>query len=234
MILLTPMHTIDKNKISKSVYNLFEPILTIVTLGLLIIAIVILFIEGINRNWHDLALSYISGMVVYVLTVVIPGVIKHIRLQRFVINELALLYLEYKDLLRTICGEKPQDDTFSIELIEKGLERFNCRKQSDCICLSNRMVDILKPKCARILSITSLLLSKHYAFTVDELLVIHEVTQVWFLRDISSLDANSDYFQSKRQMTNKAEYLVNRYNDIQTLYFNVKRKTKYTIGRHPA
>lgn len=227
------MQTIDKNKISKSVYNLFEPILTIVTLGLLIIAIVILFIEGINRNWHDLALSYISGMVVYVLTVVIPGVIKHIRLQRFVINELALLYLEYKDLLRTICGEKPQDDTFSIELIEKGLERFNCRKQSDCICLSNRMVDILKPKCARILSITSLLLSKHYAFTVDELLVIHEVTQVWFLRDISSIDANKDYYQRKGQMMNKAEFLLKRYNDIQTLYFNVKRKTKYTIGWHP-
>lgn len=233
MILLTPMQTIDKNKISKSVYNLFESILTIVTLGLLIIAIVILFIEGINRNWHDLALSYISGMVVYVLTVVIPGVIKHIRLQRFVINELALLYLEYKDLQRTICGEKPQDDTFSIELIEKGLERFNCRKQSDRICLSNRMVDILKPKCARILSITSLLLSKHYAFTVDELLVIHEITQVWFLRDISSIDANKDYYQRKGQMMNKAEFLLKRYNDIQTLYFNVKRKTKYTIGWHP-
>lgn len=232
-ILPVRMQPIEKNKASKAVFKSFERTLTLVTWILLIVAIFILFVDGINRNLHDLALSYISGMIVYVLTVVIPGILKHIRLQRFVINELALLYLEYKDLLRTISGEKTEDDIFSIELIEKGLERFNCRKQSDCICLSNRMVDILKPKCAKILSITSLLLSKHYAFTVEELLVIHEITQVWFLKDISSLDANSDYFQRKTQMMNKAEYLVNRYNDLKTLYFTVKRKTKYTIGWHP-
>lgn len=69
---------------------------------------------------------------------------------------------------------------------------------------------------------------------MEQLLVIHEITQVWFIKDIAALGAGSDYFQSRQKMLTKAEFLVQRFNDLQDLYFDIKHKANLTIGWHPA
>lgn len=199
---------------------------------LLIVALYVMFIEC-DRVWHDLSLSYISGMIVYALTVSLPDAMRSIKLKRYVIKDLAALYREYNDLLWTISDKTSDDGSYSLVQIQKGLEQYNCRKQSNGICLSNRTIDIIKPKCEKILSLTSTLMSKQKALSVDELLIIYEITQVWFLKDVSSLEDNSDYYQGRKEMMVKAEYLVLRYNDLQSLYFKVKRKVNFTIGWHP-
>lgn len=224
----------DKNSRSRNVFSLAEKVLSALPWILLFASVVIFFcIEG-HPTWHDLSLSYIAGMVVYFLTVVIPNTIKSIKLKRYILHELAILYNEYRELLWKISSKEPEKDAFAIEQIQNGLERFNCRRQSDCICLSNRTVDILRPKCSRILGATSLLISKHYAFSVEQLLVIHEITQVWFIKDIAALGTGSNYFQSRQKMLTKAEFLVQRFNDLKDLYFDIKHKANLTIGWHPA
>lgn len=224
---------IANNSKSKSVFRIAEKVLSTLPWILLIASVAVFFcIEG-HPDWHDLALSYIAGMVVYFLTVVIPDTIKSIKLKRYILHELALLYSEYRDLLWKISCKEPETDQFALEQIQNGLEKYNCKKQSDCICLSNRTVDILRPRCTRILAATSLLISKHYAFSVEQLLVIHEITQVWFIKDIAALGTGSDYFQSRQKMLTKAEFLVQRFNDLQELYFDIKHKANLTIGWHP-
>lgn len=233
-VLQTPMHFINKNKITKSVFNSFELILTITPWILLIIAIIILLKRDDKDSLRDLALSYITGMVVYLLTVFIPDKIKDAKLKRHVISDLATLYNEYRGLLWTISKKMSGVDPLSQEQILLGLEQLNCRRKPDYICLSAKTIDIIKPKCKRILDTTSLILSKHYAFSVDELLVIHEITQVWFLKDVSELNTECDYWQTKAELIEKAEYLILRFYDLQDLYFKIKYKTSNTIGWHPS
>lgn len=213
-------------------FSLIDFVLSAIPWIFLVIALYVMFAEY-NKVWHDLSLSYISGMIVYALTVSIPNAISHIKLKRYVFSELRTLYYTYSNLLKTISDKPSEDDQYTIDQVLKGLERYNCRRQSNGICLSNRTIDIIKPKCERILSLTSTLMSKQKALSVDDLLVIYEITQVWFLKDVSSLEDGSDYYQSKKEMRNKAEYLVLRYNDLQSLYFKVKRKVIFTIGVHP-
>lgn len=213
-------------------FSLIDFVLSAIPWIFLVIALYVMFADY-NKVWHDLSLSYISGMIVYALTVSMPNAMRHIKLKRYVINDLETLYYSYRDLLKTISDKSSEVDPYTIDQVQKGLERYNCRKQSNGICLSNRTIDIIKPKCERILSLTSTLMSKQKALSVDDLLVIYEITQVWFLKDVSSLEDGSDYYQSKKEMRNKAEYLVLRYNDLQSLYFKVKRKVIFTIGVHP-
>ena len=223
----------DKNSWSKSIFRIAEKSLSALPWILLIASVAVFFCVKDSPDWHDLALSYVAGMVVYFLTVVIPNTIKSIKLKRYILHELALLYNEYRDLLWKISTREPETDPFALEQIQNGLEKYNCKKQSDCICLSHRTVDILRPKCSRILGATSLLISKHYAFSVEQLLVIHEITQVWFIKDIAALGTGSDYFQSRQKMLTKAEFLVQRFNALQELYFDIKHKANLTIGWHP-
>lgn len=218
----------------RAIFRIAEKFLSAIPWILLVASIAIFFYLEDHPNWHDLSLSYIAGMLVYILTVVIPDKIKSIKVKRHIIHELALLYNEYRDLLWTISSRKSGTDPFALEQIQNGLERYNCKKQSDCICLSNRTVDILRPKCSRILGATSLLISRHYAFSVEQLLVINEITQVWFLKDIAALGTGSDYFQNRQKMLTKAEFLVQRFHELQELYFDIKRKANVTIGWHPA
>lgn len=213
-------------------FSFIDFVLSAIPWVFLVIALYVMFLDC-NRVWHDLSLSYISGMVVYALTVSMPNAMRYIKLKRYVINDLETLYYSYRDLLKTISDKSSEVDPYTIDQIQKGLERYNCRRQSNGICLSNRTIDIIKPKCERILSLTSTLMSKQKALSVDDLLVIYEITQVWFLKDITSIEDGSDYYQSKKEMRNKAEYLVLRYNDLQSLYFKVKRKVIFTIGVHP-
>lgn len=218
----------------RAIFRIAEKFLSAIPWILLVASIAIFFYLEDHPNWHDLSLSYIAGMLVYILTVVIPDKIKSIKVKRHIIHELALLYNEYRDLLWTISSRKSGTDPFALEQIQNGLERFNCKKNSDCICLSNRTVDILRPRCSRILGATSLLLSRHYAFSVEQLLVIHEITQVWFLKDIAALGTGSDYFQNRQKMQTKAEFLVQRFHELQELYLDIKSKTNVTMGWHPA
>lgn len=199
---------------------------------LLAIAIYILF-RVHNDILHDLSLSYIAGMIVYFLTVVIPDVTRNMKLKRYVISDLATLYKDYRDLIWTISDQPSEEYPYPFSKIRKGLERFNCRKESPGICLSNRMMEIIKPKCEKILQDTSLLMSKEKALSVDDFLIIHEITQVWFLRDIISLEDGSDYYQSRKEMMLKADYLVQRFNELQSLYFKIKRQIDLTVGWHP-
>lgn len=222
----------NKNKFP-SLFVTIERAFSVIPWILLAIALYFLFRVN-NSTLYDLSMSYVAGMVVYVLTVVLPDVMKNVKLRRYVINDLAILYKDYKDLLRTISDRSPNEDPYSISQVRKGLERYNCRRQSSCICLSNRTIDIIKPKCERILNDTSKLMSKANALSVDELLVIHEITQIWFLRDIISLEDGKDYYQSRKEMVIKVEYLLQRYNDLQSVYFKIKRLSNLTTGRHPA
>lgn len=228
------MQSSDKNYISKFIFNLFELMLTVVPWILLIIAIVILLRFDNCLCMHNLALSYIAGMVVYAMTVFIPDIIKDIKLKRRIISDLARLYSEYRGLLWTISKKTPETNPFSQEQILLGLEQLNCRRKPDYICLSAKTIGIITPQCRRILDITSQILSKHYAFSVDELLVIHEITQVWFLKDVSKLNPEYDYWQTKAELMEKVEYLILRYNDLHDLYFKIKRRTSLTVGWHPS
>lgn len=203
-------------------------------LALSALAVIILICVDGHKDMHDLALSFVSGMVVYVLTVVLPEKVRMKKLKRYVINELITLRREYRDLLRVIVGRPCNLSSFTMEQIQNGMERFNCRKHSDSICLSDRTVDILRPKCIRILDITSFLMTKYYAFSVEQLLVIHEITQVQFLTDIADLAPDSDYCHKKQRMIRKADYLLRRYNDLQKIYSEIKEETDRTIGRHPS
>lgn len=173
-------------------------------------------------------------MVVYAMTVFIPDIIKDLKLKRHVISDLSRLYSEYRGLLWTISKKTPGVNPFSPEQILLGLEQLNCRRKPDNICLSAKTINIITPKCSRILDITTQILSKHYAFSVDELLVIHEITQVWFLKDVSELNTECDYWQTKAELIEKAEYLILRFYDLQDLYFKIKCKTSNTIGWHPS
>lgn len=228
------MQFFEKHKITKLIFSLFELLLCIAPLVLLIISIIVLLHRDVFTNWHDLALSYIAGMVVYMLTVFIPDTIKDTKLKRHIINDLAALYGEYRGLLWTLSKKTPETNKFSLEQIQLGLEQLNCRRTQNQICLSSKTINIIKPKCIKILETTTSILSKHYAFSVEELLVIHEITQVWFIKDISELNTNFDYWQGKEQMMEKVEYLVQRYYDLHHLYFKIKRRTNLTIGWHPS
>lgn len=223
---------IKKKKKCSTLFIKIECLFSFIPWILLAIAIYILF-RVHNNILHDLSLSYIAGMIVYLLTVVIPDVTRNMKLKRYVISDLATLYKDYRDLIKTISDQPSDENPYPFTEVRKGLERFNCRRQSAGICLSNRMIDIIKPKCEKIISDTSLLLSKDSALSVNELLVIHEITQVWFLRDIISLEDGSDYYQSKKEMMLKADYLVQRFNQLQSLYFKIKRQIDLTVGLHP-
>lgn len=225
------MHSDSKSRIS--FFLIFEYILCSFPWIMLAIAIILCVVEK-HGVWHDLALSYFSGMVVYILTVVIPNWVSNVKLKRHIVNDLARLYNAYKDLLWTISAKTPGKTPVSLEQVQLGLERFNCARGGDCICLSKNTIDILRPKCTKILGITSLLITRHYAFSVEELLVIHEITQVWFLKYISAIEPGGKYILGRAQMMNNAEFLVRRYNDLQKTYFEIKRKANRTVGWHPA
>lgn len=230
------MKTNNPNKTSRKVFSACDKLLKIIPWVLLIIALLVLFcIEEQNKTWHDLALSYIAGMIVYIFTVLLPEMSNGIKLKRHVFGDLANLYNVYKDLLWTISNKADGNDPYSLEQIQEGLEqRFNCWRHSKYICLSVNTVDILKPKCKAILDCTSTLITKHYALSTEELLVIHEITSVWLLKEISELAEGSDYRQLKEEINKKAEYLVLRYKDYEKIYFAVKNKTRKSVGWHPA
>lgn len=224
------------NKTSQTIFSIGDKLLKIIPWVLFGVALLVLFfIKEQNKIWHDLALSYIAGMIVYIFTVLLPEMSNGIKLKRHVFEDLANLYNAYKDLLWTISNKANGKDPFSLEQIQEGLElRFNCWRQSKYICLSKNTVDILKPKCKAVLDCTSILITKHYALSTEELLVIHEITNVWLLKEISELAEGSDYRQLKEEINKKAEYLVLRYKDYEKVYLAVKNKTRKSVGWHPA
>lgn len=226
-----PMGT-EKFKQKRTIFLATDWVLALTPWLMFVIAGVGLFFAN-NATVRDFSLSYVSGMVVYVLTVVIPDVMRSIKLKRYVIKDLSTLHKDYKDLLRTISDQPTNEYPYPFIQIRRGLERFNCRKESSGICLSNRMIDIIKPKCEKILHDTSLLMSKDKALSVNEFLVIHEITQVRFLRDIASLKEGSDYYQSRKEMMVKADYLAQRFNELHSLYFKIKHQVDFTVGWHP-
>lgn len=221
------------HKIYQRIFSVFDKILWAILCILFVLAVIVLyFLNDLGGCWHDFALSYISGMIVYILTVAIPSYINRLKLTRTVVNDMALLRKAYRDLLLTI-SDKSQEDPYTLEQIQSGLVRFSSHGKPGYICLSSRTVEIIKPKCERIQSLTSMLLTKPQAFSADELLVVHEITQVWFLKNVMSLDDDHGYVQKKDRMMKKAEYLVLRYNELEKLYKRFKKRTNVTIGWHP-
>lgn len=201
---------------------------------LLLVAIVAMITFQSCTIAFNLSLSYVSGIIIYVLTSVLPQKMHEYNMKRRIIGDLEKLHESYKVIIRNISYHEKYKKIYSYDQVCKGVERFNTCKDSDWrIGISADKVEMIRTACNKALSLSKKISSDSEALTTDEMFAIYEISQVWFIQDIANLPEGQDYVQEKSEMYRKLKYLMERYHDFDVVCQKIDKIVRNTVGRHP-
>lgn len=201
---------------------------------LLVVSIVAMFVFQSCTIVFNLSLSYVSGIIIYVLTSLLPQKMHEYNMKRRIIGDLDKLHACYKVIIRNISYHEKYKKIYSYDQVCKGVVKFNTCMDSDWrIGISANKVEMIRVACNKALSLSKKISSDSEALTTDEMFAIYEISQVWFIQDIAKLPEGQDYVQEKSEMYRKLKYLMERYHDFDLVYQKIDNIVRNTVGRHP-
>ena len=201
---------------------------------LLVVSIVAMFAFHSCTIVFNLSLSYVSGLIIYVLTSLLPQKMHEYNMKRRIMVDLDQLHASYKVIIKNISYHEMYKKIYSYDQVCKGVEKFNTCEDTDWrIGISANKVEMIRAACNIALSLSKKISSDSEALTAQEMLAIYEISQVWFIQDIANLPEGQDYVQEKSEMYRKLKYLMERYHDFDIVYQKIDKIVRNTVGRHP-